>query len=115
MPALSPKRRKELKTQLRLWMDMGWPRWRINAACNEQLDINPETADELIQEIRHEQQQELTIERSEFMTQQLIRLEALATKAQEDALAHRAACPALMRTEWRLKASGRCLRSVVRH
>jgi hypothetical protein len=84
MPALSPKRRKELKTQLRLWMDMGWPRWRINAACNEQLDINPETADELIQEIRHEQQQELTIERSEFMTQQLIRLEALATKAQED-------------------------------
>jgi len=84
MKQTSPKRRKELKTQLRLWLDMGWPRWRINNACWESLDLDPETADELIKEIRHEQQGELTIERSEFMTQQLIRLEALATKAQED-------------------------------
>lgn len=81
---ISPKRRKELKTQLRLWLDMSWPRWRINNACWEIFDVDPETADELIKEIRHEQQHELTIERSEFLTQQMIRLEALAAKAQED-------------------------------
>ena len=71
MPAMSPKRRKEVKDQLRLWLDMGWPRWRINNACIEQLDIDPESADQLIQEIKHERQHEFQIERADFLTQQL--------------------------------------------
>jgi hypothetical protein len=84
MAGISPKRRKELKLQIQLWLDMAWPRWQINKACIEQLDINPETADELIREIRHEQQQALSIDRHEFMAQQMIRLEALAVKAQDE-------------------------------
>ena len=84
MAAISAKRRKEAKQQIQLWLDMGWPRWRINQACNEQLDLNPEAADDLIKEIRHEQQQALTIDRAEFLVQQLTRLEALAVKAQDE-------------------------------
>jgi hypothetical protein len=83
MSSVSPKRRKELKDQLRLWLDMGWPRWQINKACIEQLDIETEFVDELILEIRHEQQLALTIDRADFLAQQMTRLEALATKAQE--------------------------------
>lgn len=84
MAGISPKRRKECKQQIQLWLDMGWPRWRVNQGCNEQLDINPEIADELIQEIRHEQQQALAIDRQDFLAQQMVRLEALAVKAQEE-------------------------------
>lgn len=84
MQVVSSKRRKELKDQLRLWLDMGWPRWQINKACIEQLDIDPEFVDELIKEIRHEQQLALSIDRADFLAQQMTRLEALATKAQEN-------------------------------
>lgn len=84
MPAISPKRRKELKQQIQLWLDMGWPRWRINNGCIEQLNVDPETADELIKEIRYEQQQAMAVDRHEFLAQQMIRLEALAVKAQDE-------------------------------
>lgn len=84
MTRISIQKRKQIKCQLQLWLNMGWPRWRINNACNEQLDINPELADELIHEIRHEQQHALTIDRAEFLAQQLTRLESLAARAQEE-------------------------------
>ena len=84
MANMTPKRRRDIKQQIQLWLDLGWPRWQINRACIEQLDTNPETADEIIQEIRHEQQQALTIDRHEFMAQQMTRLEALAVKAQDE-------------------------------
>jgi hypothetical protein len=84
MAGISPRRRKEAKQQIQLWLDMGWPRWRINNGCIEQLDIDPECADGLIREIRHEQQQALAVDRHEFMAQQLTRLEALAVRAQDE-------------------------------
>lgn len=83
MAQITPRKRKEIKLQVRLWLDMGWPRWRVNNACLEQFDADPEFVDELIKEIRHEQQNELTIEKVDFLSQQVIRLEALALKAQE--------------------------------
>jgi hypothetical protein len=81
---LSVKRRSELKKQLQTWLDMSWPRWRINEACWDLFDANPETVDEVIAEIRHEQGCQMDINRREFMAQQMIRLEALAAKAQEE-------------------------------
>lgn len=84
MAQISPQKRKQIKNQVRLWLDMSWPRWRVNNACLEQFDADPEFVDELICEIRHEQQSELTIEKVDFLSQQMIRLEALALKAQED-------------------------------
>ena len=83
MAQMTPRRRTEIKKQVRLWLDMSWPRWQINNACLEQFDADPEFADELIREIRHEQQDELSLEKVEFLSQQMIRLEALALKAQE--------------------------------
>lgn len=84
MKPITPKRRLELKKQLLLWLDMGWPRWRINESSWDIFDADPETVDVLIQEIRHEQKKNLDISKTEFMTQQLTRLEALASKAIEE-------------------------------
>lgn len=84
MAQIGSQKRKQIKNQVRLWLDMGWPRWRVNNGCLEQFDADPEFVDALIQEIRHEQQHELTIEKVDFLSQQMIRLEALALKAQED-------------------------------
>lgn len=84
MTQIGPQKRRDIKCQIGLWLDMGWPRWRINNACLETYDVDPEYVDELIQEIRHAQGNDLDLERREFLAQQLTRLEALAVKAQED-------------------------------
>lgn len=84
MAQITPKRRREIKHQISLWLDMGWPRWRINNGCLETFDADPEYVDEIIHEIRYEQGSDLDIERREFLAQQLIRLEALAVRAQEE-------------------------------
>jgi len=84
MAQITPRRRREIKQQVSLWLDMGWPRWRINNACLETFDGDPEFVDGLIREIRHEQGVDQDLDRREFLAQQLTRLEALATKAQDD-------------------------------
>ena len=78
------KRRAELKRQLRLWLDMSWPRWRINEGCWDLFNANPETVDEIVAEIRHEQGGHMDISRQDFAAQQMVRLEALAARAQEE-------------------------------
>jgi hypothetical protein len=84
MAQISSKKRREIKQQVSLWLDMGWPRWRINSACLETFDGDPEFIDGLIREIRHELGNSQDLERRDFLAQQLTRLEALAVKAQED-------------------------------
>jgi hypothetical protein len=84
MAQITIRKRREIKQQIGLWIDMGWPRWRINNACLETFDSDPEFVDELIREIRHEQGNYQDLERRDFLAQQLTRLEALAVRAQED-------------------------------
>jgi hypothetical protein len=81
---MTPKKWAAAKKQAILWLDMGWPRHRIDEQLYRLYNATPEDTTLLLKEIRHEQQQSLTIERPEFLAQQMIRLEALAVKAQEE-------------------------------
>ena len=81
---MKAKARAEAKKQAILWLDMGWPRSRIDEQLYLSHDATPEDVTYLLKEIRHEQQQSLDIERQEFLAQQMTRLEALAVRAQED-------------------------------
>ena len=83
MGELSLTKRNRIKKQLRVWLEMGWPRRRINDGCFE-FGINPDQADEIIREIRHEQKSDMSIDRAEFVAQQMARLEELALKAQDE-------------------------------
>lgn len=83
MAELSLTKRKQLKQQLRIWLEMGWPRRRINEECFN-FGINPLQATEIINEIRHEQKDDMSIERAEFLAQQMARLEQLIMQAQEE-------------------------------
>ena len=67
-----------------LWLDMGWPRHRIDEHLSKSYNATPEDTTLLLSEIRHEQQGAMSIDRQQFLAQQMIRLEALAVKAQEE-------------------------------
>lgn len=75
---------KEAKKQAITWLDMGWPRHRIDDGLYELYKATPEDTSLILKEIRHEQQSSLCIERPEFLAQQMTRLEALAVKAQDE-------------------------------
>jgi len=81
---MKAKARSEAKKQATLWLDMGWPRHRIDERLYEMWDATPAETTEILKEIRHEHEQSLSVERSAFLAQQMTRLEALAVKAQED-------------------------------
>jgi hypothetical protein len=69
---------------LRLWLDQGWPIHRLESKA---ADLWQMTADEtglLIAEIRKCHSLDLDIEKQDFLAQQMLRLEALAIKAQEE-------------------------------
>ena len=76
--------RSQAKRQAMLWLDMGWPRHRIDEHLSQSYNATPEDTALILSEIRHEQQDAMSIERQEFLAQQMIRLEALAVKAQEE-------------------------------
>ena len=67
-----------------LWLDMGWPRHRIDEHLSKSYNATPEDTTLLLSEIRHEQQGAMSIDRQQFLAQQMIRLEALAVKAQDE-------------------------------
>jgi hypothetical protein len=81
---MNVKQRREAKAQTILWLDMGWPRHRIDGKLFELWNASPAETTEILKEVRHEQQQGLQIDRLAFMAQQITRLEALAARAQED-------------------------------
>ena len=81
---MKAKARSEAKKQAILWLDMGWPRHRIDERLYEMWDATPAETTEILKEIHHEQQNHLSIERAAFLAQQMTRLEALATRAQEE-------------------------------
>lgn len=81
---MKAKARSEAKKQAILWLDMGWPRHRIDEQLYLSYSATPEDTTLLLKEIRHEQQNALSIERQEFLAQQMTRLEALAVRAQEE-------------------------------
>jgi hypothetical protein len=83
MADISLTKRQKIKRQVRVWLEMGWSRRRINDGCFE-FGVNPDQADEIIREIRHEQKSDMSIERAEFLAQQMARLEELALKAQDE-------------------------------
>jgi hypothetical protein len=79
--SMRAKARSEAKKQAILWLDMGWPRHRIDERLYEMWDATPAETTEILKEIRHEQKDSLSIERAEFLAQQMTRLEALASRA----------------------------------
>lgn len=81
---MKAKARAEAKKQTILWLDMGWPRHRIDERLYEMWDATPADTTEILKEIRHEQQDSLSIERAEFLAQQITRIEALASRALEE-------------------------------
>lgn len=81
---MTPKNRAAAKRQATIWLSMGWPRHLVDEHLHRTFNATPEDTTLIIKEIRHEQQQSLTIERQEFLAQQMTRLEALAVKAQEE-------------------------------
>ena len=81
---MTPKNRAAAKKQAVLWLDMGWPRHRIDEQLYKIYKATPEDTTLILKEIRHAQQSSYGIERSEFLAQQMTRLEALAVRAQED-------------------------------
>ena len=81
---MKPTARKQAKQDVITWLDMGWPRHRIDEQLFLIYDATPGDTTLLIKEVRHLQQQGLDIERVEFLAQQMTRLEALAVKAQEE-------------------------------
>ena len=76
--------RSKAKHQAMLWLDMGWPRHRIDEHLSKSYNATPEDTTLLVSEIRHEQQGAMSIDRQEFLAQQMTRLEALAVRAQGD-------------------------------
>ena len=76
--------RSKAKHQAMLWLDMGWPRHRIDEHLSKSYNATPEDTTLLLSEIRHEQQGAMSIDRQQFLAQQMIRLEALAVKAQDE-------------------------------
>ncbi|MGI9313555.1 MAG: hypothetical protein ACR2PN_02535 [Luminiphilus sp.] len=75
------------KDQLRVakqWLDLSWPRHRIYESAAQAWEFNHAETDALIAEVRSEYKSSMSVERTEFLAQQMTRLEALAAKAQED-------------------------------
>ena len=69
---------------LRLWVDQGWPAHRLLQKAADLWQIEADETNNLLDEIRAASKAQLQIDRSEFLAQQMTRLEALAVKAQED-------------------------------
>lgn len=77
-------KRSDQIAALQLWTDQGWPKHRLEAKARELWRLNLNEIADLLSEIRQRSKQALEIERPEFLAQQMIRLEALAVKAQEE-------------------------------
>lgn len=70
---------------LQLWTDQGWSVQRLRCQCKSLWGLNERQADALLAKCRQKAVESLaTIERPEFLAQQMTRLEALAVKAQEE-------------------------------
>ena len=69
---------------LRLWVDQGWPAHRLQQKAADLWQIGADETGKLLDEVRAANRSALSIERSDFLAQQMTRLEALAVKAQED-------------------------------
>jgi len=67
-----------------LWLDMGWPRSRIDEGLYEMFEAEPGETTQILQEVRHELSKSQNVERAAYVAQQMTRLEALAVKAQEE-------------------------------
>jgi hypothetical protein len=85
---MAPRTPKSIrKDQLRVvkqWLDLSWPRHRIYESAAQAWDFDNDQTDALISDARSEYKSSMSVERSEFLAQQMTRLEALAAKAQED-------------------------------
>jgi hypothetical protein len=81
---MKPKDRPAAKRQALLWLNMGWPRHRIDEQLCNLFGATPEDTALILSEIRHEQKGSYAIERPDFLAQQMTRLEALAAQAMED-------------------------------
>jgi hypothetical protein len=70
---------------VRAWVDSGEPRMQTIMRAADQWGLSHAEASRLVHEVLQEVVETVGgIDRSEFMAQQLTRLEALAVKAQED-------------------------------
>ena len=69
---------------LQLWVDQGWPVHRLHQKAADLWAISANETEILLEEIRTANRSALSIERVDFLTQQMTRMEALAVKAQEE-------------------------------
>lgn len=69
---------------LQLWLDMGWPAHRLHEKAKALWGLNAHQTDLLLNECRQQSVAALSIDRQEFLAQQMTRLEALAVKAQDE-------------------------------
>jgi hypothetical protein len=69
---------------LQLWVDQGWPVHRLHQKAADLWGIDADETEALLDEIRTANRSALSIERADFLAQQMTRLEALAVKAQEE-------------------------------
>jgi hypothetical protein len=70
--------------QIQQWMNAGWPKFRIYDTAHKLYDISRSDVNEIVASIRDETRRSFQIDRPEFVSQQLERLESLAAKAIED-------------------------------
>ena len=68
---------------LQLWVDQGWPAHRLKQKAADLWGISADETDALLDEIRSANKDALSINRPEFLAQQMTRIEALAAKAME--------------------------------
>lgn len=68
---------------LQLWVDQGWPAHRLHQKAADLWQLNADETDSLLDEIRSANKTALSIDRAEFLAQQMTRIEALAAKAME--------------------------------
>lgn len=69
---------------LQLWVDQGWPMHRLHQKASDLWNIDADETETLLEEIRAASRSALSIDRADFLAQQMTRLEALAVKAQEE-------------------------------
>ena len=70
--------------QIQQWINNGWPRFRIYDTAHKLYGVSRQDVNEIVSSIRDETRRSFQIDRPEFVSQQLERLESLAAKAIED-------------------------------
>lgn len=70
--------------QIQLWVDAGWTEQKIANSCHSVWKLGKAEVREILKKLRKESSEAMSIERSEFLAQQMTRIESLAGRAIEE-------------------------------